>query len=156
MPINKKDMKDLFSFIDSQKLCVLATFDKDVWASNVFYGIDPNFTIYFVSSENKKHSMQILKNPKIAFSISWFNKSDHTDRKAVQGQGICEIAKTDEEIKKGIKLHNKRFPEFAKRITYEWIKTNKTKSRIWTIKPFYIKYWDDKLYGQDGTKEFIF
>lgn len=149
-------MEKLLDFLKSQKLIVIASHNgEDLWVANVYYGIDPNFKIYFVSPETATHSQQIVKNPKIAFSVAWFNPNNHADRKAVQGLGVCRLAKDEEEITKGVQLHNENFPEFKEKITIEWIHTNEWKSRIWIIEPTYIKFWNDELYG-DETKAFSF
>ena len=74
----------------------------------------------------------------------------------MQGQGFCRIAKTDQEIRKGIKLHNQNFPEFTNRITFDWVKSSHNKFQVWIIDPIYIKYWDDELYKDDEFEEFNF
>lgn len=150
-------MKNLLQFLKSQKLLVLATKDGDgLWVANVYYGIGDDFKIYFVSRENTKHSSHILNDPQIAFSIAWFDNGNHKNRKAVQGLGVCRPANTEEEIVRGVKLHNENFPEFAERITVGWIRDKEVGSDVWTIEPSYMKYWDDELYGNDGTQEFTF
>ena len=150
-------MDNLLKFIKSQKLMVIASHgEKYIWVANVYYGIDDNFKFYFVSPEDTKHSQQILKNPKIAFSVVWFDPANHKNRKAVQGLGSCRLAQNEEEMAKGVQLHNYNFPEFAQRITVEWIHANEFESRIWVVEPSYMKYWDDELYGEKETEEFSF
>lgn len=148
-------MKELLKFLKSQKLLVIASHNaKDVWVTNVYFGADEKGILYFISPEDNKHSQMILKNPNVAFSVAWFDPKDHKNRKAVQGLGTCRPAKTEEEIETGIKLHNQNFPEFKERITLEWIQTNPHGSKVWLLKPTYVKYWDDELYGDEETKEF--
>jgi len=148
-------MKKLLEFLKSQKLLVLATNDGEgVWVANVYYGIDSDFNIYFVSRKSTKHSNHILQNPNVAFSICWFDSSNHKNRKAIQGRGVCRPTEKEEEIVKGVLLHNTNFPEFAEKITVEWIHANDYGSSIWMLNPSYMKYWDDELYGEDGSKEF--
>lgn len=145
---------ELKTFLDSQRLLVIASFDKEPWITNVFYGADENGKLYFVSNEKTRHSQHILNNPNIVFSIAWFNENDHMDRKAIQGKGTCTVATKQEEIEKGIRLHNTNFPQFAKSITVNYIMSEENTVRVWIVTPTYIKHWDDKLYGIDGTKEF--
>lgn len=141
-------------FLKTQELLTIACSDSDeIWTANVYYGCDDNAVLYFISSKNTKHSKMILKNPKIAFNTVWFDKKDYANRKAVQGIGVCRVATTLADVAKGVALHNKRFPAFANKITGEWIKTNEFGSRVWTIIPEYIKYWDDELYGEDEFAE---
>lgn len=150
-------MQEVHTFIKSQKLLVIAAVDgKDVWVANVYFGVDEKGTVYFVSREDTKHSQMILKNPEIAFSIAWFDPSDHKNRKAIQGKGICRPAQNEEEIATGVRLHNENFPEFKERITVDWIQNNEWNSKIWILKPTYIKYWDDELYGSEEFREFVF
>lgn len=149
-------MDKLLSFLKSQKLLIIATAGNEPWVTNVFYGIDSDFKLYFISSQETKHSQQILEKPTIAFSVAWYHPNNHKDRKAIQGKGMCRIAKNDEEIEKGILLHNTNFPEFADRITVEWAKNASNVYKVWVIEPTYIKFWNDELYGDDETEEFTF
>jgi len=144
----------LLNFLKSQRLLIIASQDKDIWVSNVFYGIDDNFKIYFISDNKRKHSKQMLANPKVAFSTVWFNENNHEDRKGIQGQGICRPAADEEEIKKGVEMHNEFFPEFKENVSLETIKLGKRD--LWIIEPKYIKYWDDELYGDKHFDEFKF
>jgi uncharacterized protein YhbP (UPF0306 family) len=151
------DTSALLKFLQSQKaLAVAATSNKDLWIANVFMGVNDEMTIYFISPEDTKHSQYILANPKVAFSTAWFNPQNHKDRKGIQGQGVCTLATTSEDVAEGVRLHNQNYPEFKKRITVDWVKTNEYKSRVWIIKPTLIKFWNDELYSSAESKEFTF
>jgi len=150
-------MKNLLNFLKSQKLLVIGCKSEgDLWVANVYYGADDRGCLYFISSVTTRHSRLILNNPKVAFSIAWFDPGSYKNRKAVQGSGFCRPAESEKEIEVGVGLHNKNFPEFSERITVEWIGDNERGSTVWVLKPQYIKHWDDELYGEDGTKEFSF
>ncbi len=137
-------------------MVIASSGDKNVWVANVYFGIDKKGIIYFISPDKNRHSKMILKNPNIAFSIAWFDQKNHKNRKAVQGLGVCRPAKNEEEIVTGVKLHNQNFPEFRKKITVNWIHTNEWDSKVWVIKPTYMKYWDDEIYGKDESEVFKF
>jgi uncharacterized protein YhbP (UPF0306 family) len=145
----------LQTFLKSQRLLVIASQDGEPWVCNVFYGLSKNGNLYFASPKDALHSQQIIKNPQVAFSAAWYNKDDHMDRKAVQGKGVCFIAESDEDITEGIALHNLYFPEFADRITFDWIKEDENRA-VWVLTPSYVKFWNDELYGTNGTEEFSF
>ncbi len=150
-------MEDLLNFLKSQKLLVIASHNStEIWVANVYYGIDDNFKIYFISPEDTKHSALIIKDSKIAFSVAWFNPNNHKDRKGIQGLGICRQANNEEEIIKGVQLHNQNFPEFKEGITVEWVHNNEWRSRVWVIEPTYVKYWNDGVYKDDESEEFNF
>lgn len=144
--------KDLLSFLKAQKLLVLATKDSSPWVSNVYYSINDDGRIYFISNKDTLHGKHLLKDDEVAFSVAWYDPNNHLDRKAAQGKGHCRVAKTDEEIKEGVHLHNVNFPEFKSRITFKWAKM--MGYRVWYIDPTYIKFWNDQLFGIDGSREY--
>ena len=148
--------KKLLDFLKSQKYLVVGTQGNEPWIVNVFHGTDDDFNSYFVSSEETEHSKHIIENPKVTFSTVWFSPDNHLDRKGVQGRGVCCIAKNDKEIEEGIRLHNTNFPEFKERLTADYIRSEDNKSRVWVIKPSFIRFWNDELFGQDGSEEFSF
>ncbi len=129
---------------------------KDVWVANVYFGVDEKSTIYFISPKDTKHSKMILKNSNVAFSIAWFDPKNHKNRKSIQGLGVCKPTTNPKEIATGIKLLYKKFPDLRDILTVKWILTNAWGSKIWTLKPTYMKYWDDKIYGEDEFEEFKF
>jgi len=148
-------MEKAIEFLKNKKLLVIASHNNnEVWIANVYFGIDEKGQIYFISPEDNRHSKMILKNPKVAFSVAWFDENNHKNRKAIQGLGTCRRAQNEEEIINGVKLHNQNFPEFKERITVEWIHTNEWGSRVWVLQPTYMKYWDDEIYGDNESKEF--
>ena len=150
-------MDALKKFIRSQRLLAIASHDeKGPWIANVYFGVDDAGRIYFISPEDAGHSLMILKDPQIAFSTAWFDPSDHGNRKAIQGKGVCRLASGDEEVTTGVRLHNENFPEFKEKVRVEWIRTNEWKSKVWVIEPRYMKYWDDEVYGDDESEEFTF
>lgn len=135
---------------------VIASQEKNVWIFDVYYAVADDFKIYFVSRLKAKHSRQILKNPQVAFSVVWYDPKNLLARKAVQGKGICRQVKNDSEILKGVKLHNQYFPEFKSRLTVSYISSQDTPSKLWSIQPQYIKFWNDELYKEKESEEFFF
>ena len=137
-------------------MVIASSGEKDVWVANVYFGADEKPTIYFISSKKTKHSKMILKNQNVAFSIAWFDTKNHKNRKAIQGLGVCRPAKNPTEIATGVKLLYKKFPDLRDILTIKWIMTNTWGSKIWVLKPTYMKYWDDEIYGENESKEFLF
>jgi len=134
----------------------IASHASDLWIANVYFGVDDDFNIYFIGSDKTKNNQQIEKNPQVAFSTIWFDENDHANRKGVQGVGTCTVATDGPDIAKGIALHNLNYPEFRERITVEWIGSNEYGSKVWIIKPQFIKFWNDELYGDDESEDFGF
>jgi uncharacterized protein YhbP (UPF0306 family) len=146
---------ELQKFLTTQKLMTLATTGPNgPWISNVYYGYDSTDTsFYFISGLDTRHSVDILKSSTIAFGIASSDETDVTNRKAVQGVGTCEQMMTTDAIATGVRLHNEQFPVFAERITVEYIASRDNESAVWKITPTYMKFWNDELFGNNGTKE---
>lgn len=125
-----------------------------IWMANVYVGVDDKGLMYFVSPKSAKHSRLVEKNPVIAFSFAWFDPADLENRKGIQGQGICRQARGPKEMLVGLTALTKNFPTFRKTITIKWLKDNAWGSRLWVIKPTYLKYWDDELFGDGEAQEF--
>jgi uncharacterized protein YhbP (UPF0306 family) len=150
--------KELLQFIQSQQLLSIASVDENAkpWIANVYFSSDKNLNLFFVSSENTKHSKNIARNPEVSFSTSWYHPSNLTNRKSIQGTGICEKIDDPKMILKFLKNHYKYFPLWKSVITLENIQNKIIESRPYIIKPKYIKFWNDELYGDEGVEEFEF
>lgn len=148
------DIGKSLKFIQSQKLMAIASHNtKEVWVANVYFSVDENGNIYFISSNDAKHSQMILKNSNVAFSIAWFDSTNSKNRKGIQGIGACKVAESLGEITVGVKLLYENFPDLRDILTVDWILSNAWSSRLWVLKPSYLKYWDDEVYGDDESEE---
>jgi uncharacterized protein YhbP (UPF0306 family) len=148
-------MNELKEFLQSQRILSISKVDDGgtPYATPLFVGLSDDLKLYFVSPKDAEHSQHLLQNSTVAFSMAWHLQGDFSNRKGVQGKGTCQLAES-EEIEIGVSLHNKNYPQFAERITPDYIREGN--SAIWVIEPKWIKYWDDELYGNGGTKEFNF
>ena len=149
-------MKELLKFLKSQRLITIASYNNDLWISNAYACTDDNFNIYFISPTKAKHSKYIEANSNIVFSFSWFDPKNLSNRKGVQGKGECKMVKNPIELAKGIKHMYDSFPEMRDILTLKWITENVWGTKLWVIKPTYIKHWDDEVYGEEENKEFNF
>jgi len=78
----------------------VATLTGEPWIANLYYVVDSNYTFYWYSSKNTKHSELIRQNPKVALCI--FNSTateDDVDAVYVKAlafemSDISEIAKS--------------------------------------------------------------
>jgi uncharacterized protein YhbP (UPF0306 family) len=149
-------MDKFLEFLQSQKVATIAAADeRGPWVANIYYALADK-TLYFVSPKNARHSEMILKNDKIAFAVSWFDTKNQTNRKGIQGSGLCHLVKNPKEIMIAVKSLNEAFPDLKDMITIDWLKTNAWEVRVWSIKPSYIKYYDDEVYGEEESEEFRF
>ncbi len=78
------------SILDGSYLMSIATVDENgPWVSDVVYVNDDDFNIYWLSQESTRHSNAILKNPKVAATITLSNVGG-TPNIGLQIQGTAE------------------------------------------------------------------
>lgn len=150
--------KELIKFIKSKKLLILSTVDKKgrPWTCNVYFSVDKDFNLFFVSSPNSNHSKHIKDNPHVSFSIAWHDEEDLGNRKGVQGTGTCKRVTNASEIIKLLKNHYKYFPSWRDTVNHKAMRDKIIESRPYVIRPKYMKFWDDELFDEEKTKEFNF
>lgn len=92
-----EDLKKLIkNILEKGYLLSLATVDESgPWVSDVIYVYDDNFAFFWISDEDTRHSQAILKNPKVAATITVSNKGGE-DNIGLQIEGTAE--KIDGEI----------------------------------------------------------
>lgn len=149
-------MQELTDFIHTQRVLQIAPKAAQPWITNVFMGCEEPTRLYFIGSRHAHYGQQLLASGEAAFATAWYNQTDHTDRKGIQGVGSVQLASAPEDIETGVRLHNKNYPEFAKRITVDWVHTNDKGSGVWIISPQFIKFWSDEHYGEEESREFSF
>ena len=153
-----KEETELSKFLKNQKLLVLSTVDGrgNPWTSNLYYSVDRDLNLFFVSSPDTNHGMHITAHSQISFSVPWYDEKNLGNRKAVQGTGICKRITRAEEIIKLLKNHYKYYPLWKDVVTHKAMQNNLIKSRPYLIKPNYMKFWNDEVYGDEGVREFKF
>jgi len=153
--MSTKIKKEITDYLENRKLLVLSTIDDNgnPWTCNVYFSVDKDFNLFFVSSPKTKHGQHIAKNSQVSFSIPWFDEKNLANRKAVQGTGVCQRVTDAKETIRLLKNHYKYYPSWQSVITYEAMRDSLIESKPYMIKPTYMKFWNDELYGEERTKE---
>lgn len=114
----------------------LGTADGNPWVAPLFYCVNDTFNFYFISQLDSFHAKQILKNPKVAFSIF---DSHAEEGKGTGIQAMGDIHMIDEaELETEINNYHTTFieikPEFLKGdAPYRLFKL--TPSEVWVTDP---------------------
>jgi uncharacterized protein YhbP (UPF0306 family) len=149
--------KDLLKFIQSQKVLTIATVDSSnlPWVSNVYYSATDKGELFFISATTTNHSQHLLKQNQVAFSTVWYDPKNMEDRKSIQGKGTCERVTNILKMTELITNHLKFYPDWKDFLTTEAVLKELIEYRPYVIKPSYMKFWSDELFGEDA-KEFNF
>lgn len=89
----------------------LATSDGvDPWICTVWFTSDDDLNIYWFSAENRNHSQQISKNPRVAVAIT-IPQSPEEPSRGIQVKGKAEILTEQKDIERTISIYKDRiFP----------------------------------------------
>lgn len=126
----------------------VATIDEEgkPWIANVYFGVDDDLNMYFMSKRSTKHSKHIESDGQVSYTVAWYNLENDEDRIAIQATGKCELVKDLRVIAIGAKCIFEKFSdwEINPKEALEKIAT----SGMYVIKPKYMKFWNDKLLGK--------
>lgn len=93
MPADIKKL--IMSVLDQGYLMTLATSDENgVWASDVIFVHDGTLGIYWLSETGTRHSKAIMRNPRVAGTITLSN-SKGEENKGIQFEGNAEKIEDD-------------------------------------------------------------
>ncbi len=146
----------LLQYLKSQRLISLSTGSDKPWTSNVYYTVDDDFNLYFLSEPESKHCTDIKENPNISCSIADSNQKVTDKKVGAQIQGTI-IQLTDvEQINQVLDSWNKVNPGFENIINWDNMQKKVIKSKVYKVKPTLIKFLNEELYGPEGTEKFKF
>lgn len=144
----------LLDFLRSRDLMILAT--DGPTASALYYGIDDDFNFYIVTSPFSEHAKTFSKNPNVAYVITDTNqKMFETKYKSgvqVKGEVKQVVAK---DLRKSLDIWTHGTKEMIEKF-FKNISQNIWKDRVFVIKPQEIKWFNEELYGEEGTEIFKF
>lgn len=109
--MQKTDLeKAIKSYLKDAKMMQLATASPDgrPWICNVWFAADKDMNIYWISSTNRRHSIEIAANPRVAASICLVREPSESDRGALQIEGTAEQVTNPLEIARALKLYASR------------------------------------------------
>ena len=144
---------DILNFLKQNGVLTLAVAkESQPWVCTLYYGIDDDFNMYLVSDPTCKHGKILQENSRVAFNVFDSHTKITENKKGIQGEGLCEVVKNPIELLKGITLWHQFNPGIESKITFEDLQKIPD-TRLFRIKPTYLKIFDKSTYGGDGYKE---
>ena len=139
--------KEIREFILENGVMALASANPDPWVCTLYYGTDDQLNLYVITDPNSTHGRMISKNNNVAFNIFDSHTKITDPKKGIQGKGVCTIVTDLKEIAKGLMIWHKANPGREASITLDAIKKWKD-TKIYKIKPTYLKFFNKALYGK--------
>lgn len=151
-----KNKQALFNYLKNQNLMSLATYTDKPWVCTVYYAVNDVFNLYFITEPTTKHATDISSDNVVACSITDSHQKVTDKKEGAQIEGICSQLTDEEKIKEALTLWNKANPGFENIINWESIQQGKIKGRVYLLKPTSIKYFNESIYGPEGSEIFTF
>ena len=150
--MDQKIKKEIVKYLKSQRLMTLATCADKPWVATVYFAVDNDLNLYFVSSPKSKHCQDIEKNQKVGVNIADSHTSNSAKKVGVQAQGITTQVKGWERTKVLLKMWHKAAPGMEEVVNVKNMKDKVISSRVYKVTPVYIKFFNQMLFGEDGYR----
>lgn len=143
--------KLIFEYLDKALLMSLATsVNNQPWVCSVWYAVDEDMNIYWISSTTRRHSHEVLDNKKIAGAIVLPQTPKDAPR-GVQFQGIAKMLTEEKDIKKAMSVYAGRiFPEEKIK---EFMNSPTHPHRFYRVKPTQFVLFDAVNFPENSRRE---
>ena len=104
-------IEEILSNVKQMVICTSS--NNKPWSATVFFAFDKDLNLYFFSTENRRHSKEIISNPHVAGAIAREHKEGLEEpSRGVQFEGECKLVELSV-VKEAYELYKKRFPEIT-------------------------------------------
>lgn len=135
---------------------ILSTTDsRRPYSCPVFFGVDETFCLYIVSPPETKHVKNFLNNNQVSCVVTDTSQKVGSSIPKIGAQidGVITQVTDNEKVAEALLVWTKDDKEKANDF-YKKITNNEVRSRVYIIHPREIKWFNEKLYGREGTKIF--
>ena len=150
--------KDIYpDILKDIKLMQLASVrDNKPWMCNVWYVMDEDHNVYWISRETRRHSLEIENNPHVAATMHpWFDKglmNDPGQAMIISGQAKKLSGK---ECRMPYELYAKRFPKLLEFQSFEKFLNDEGHHYFYKITPDEIIWWDEINFPKNPKQEVL-
>ena len=153
--MTEQDIKaQIFSYLQPRRLMSLSTIASKNGPDicTVFYAVDKDLNLYFVSEPESNHVKNIIKNQTVGCAITDSNQSVSDKKIGVQLSGLAEKITGVEAASYAIDLWNAANPGISSIINLGSITRKVIDSEVFRIRPTKIKFFNEKLFGEEGAE----
>jgi uncharacterized protein YhbP (UPF0306 family) len=143
---------ELLNYLGTQAVMSLATFGEHPAICTVYFIVDEDLNLYFISRPGTEHCRNIGMNGVVACSIADV-RQQVTDKKiGVQIKGTAVELPTIEKIGTALLFWSKANFGFEGIVTVDTIKKRMIESRAYKVIPTEIKFFNEELFGPEGAE----
>lgn len=147
------ELKHITDYLSNQYQMTIATYGDHPWIATVYYSLDDDLHLYFLSDPTTLHCQHIAKNPQVAVSICDSPQNPSSKKKGIQIFGIAEKISEIHKIKHSLTLWRKTLGITSSIYTYEGMMKKSIAGRMYMIKPKKIKFFNEDLWEEGMERE---
>jgi uncharacterized protein len=149
------DVKSLVKYyLKEARLMQLATVSNNKpWICSVWFAVEDDFTIYFLSKRGRRHSLELSKNNNVAGAIVIPQKPGEKVR-GLQFEGTAERAMGDV-LTAARECYVERYPSAAKMPADVLREATPTSSTFYVIKPRMFVLFDEVNFPDSPRQEMV-
>jgi uncharacterized protein YhbP (UPF0306 family) len=144
----EENLAHIKKFLESHFQMVVATNDRFPWICTVYYSIDSDLNIYFLTGPSTIHGKQIAKNPKVAVAIADAPQTPTSKKKGLQIYGVCKQISGARKVTHAITLWKQTLGVTSKDYSYEGMIKKAITGRMYKITPKKIKFYNEELWEE--------
>lgn len=145
--------KLIYDFLNVRRQMVLSTYDGHPWIATLYYAIDNELNIYFLSNPDTIHCKQLEKNPQVAVSVADSPQNPESKKKGIQLFGYAKRISTLAHLKLAIALWRNALNVTNAEYEAEHIFSGKLKFQLYEVTPKKIKFFNQELFKVEDGKE---
>jgi len=152
---NSNLRQEIEKYLKSHKQFALATYGDHPWIATMYYGVDDDLNIYFLTSPDTIHAQGVYKKSEVAAVIADSPQDPKSKKVGMQIYGIAKELEGEKEIKDGFKVWCGALDVTDPKYSYEGIKSGDLHHRLYIVNPKKIKYYNENLFeeGDEQTLE---
>lgn len=133
---------------------VLATNGEHPWVATLYYSLDSNLNLYFLTNPETIHAQHIAVNPQVAVAVADSPQLPNSDKVGVQIYGVASQISSRHKITHALGLWCKTLGVTNSEYTYEGMKKKLIDGQMYLIVPKKIKFFNEAIW-EEGKEPVI-
>ena len=143
-------IREYITNAQTRMMQLATTSNGQPWICTVYYAVDDNLDIYWISMPSRRHSQEIAKNSKVAVAFAYNQQPPLPYVRGVQVEGEATLLSGDE-AKHGADLYAKQLNSDAKWIAA--VLDGSDPHRIYRMKPTSFVLFDSQNFPDNSRQE---
>lgn len=134
------------AFVNEHRQMTIATFGNHPWIATVYYAVDQEWNLYFLSNPATLHGQQIAMNAQVAVAISDSPQAPPEKKKGVQIYGEARLLSNEAEVTQALQRWKETLQVANDDYSYQGMQNNRIKGRMYKVAIKKIKFFNQELW----------